>query len=307
MKPGRRNFNLALAAVGSLMCATRGGEALAQAATADAPARRSFKTSDGVTLSYLETAPPGAAGALNIVLVPGWCMPAAIWRPQFATLGARYRTIAFDPRGQGESEVAQAGYTAKRRAADLHECIAAAVPARSKVLLTGWSLAALEALEYVFLHGDRRLAGLALIDSSVGELPVPPGGGGSPTSDSPFKQRLRRERARMLEEFVRAIFANPPPAEELKALAEAAQRMPVEDSIALLSYPYPREHWKEVAHAFKKPLLYAVTPQFAAQAGNLKKNRPATRIEVFQKAGHALFADEPDRFNQLILNFASSL
>jgi microsomal epoxide hydrolase len=83
--------------------------------------------------------------------------------------------------------------------------------------------------------------------------------------------------------------------------------MSLDDSIALLSYPFEREHWKQIAHAFAKPLLYVVTPQFAAQARNLKKNRPATRVEIFERAGHALFAEEAPRFNALIENFAAGI
>ena len=233
-------------------------------------------------------------------------MPAAIWRDQFGAFGARYRTVALDPRGQGESEVPAKGYTAERRSRDLKEFIDKAVARKSQVLLVGWSLAALESLEYVHRHGEARLAGLALIDSSVGELPAPPGNN-DPTADSPFKRRIRNERPAFLEEFVRAIFVNPRPPEEISAMIEGAQRMTQENAVALLSFPYPREHWKEVAHAFTKPLLYVVTPQFAAQSENLKKNRPATRVEVFRKAGHALFADEPERFNQLLLDFAAKL
>ena len=56
-----------------------------------------------------------------------------------------------------------------------------------------------------------------------------------------------------------------------------------------------------------KPLLYVVTPQFAAQARNLKKNRPGTHIEILERPGRALFLDEPERFNVLIGNFANSL
>jgi non-heme chloroperoxidase len=74
-----------------------------------------------------------------------------------------------------------------------------------------------------------------------------------------------------------------------------------------LSYPFERTHWKRIVHGFKKPLLYVVTPQFEKQAQNLKKNRPGTQIEVFKTAGHALFVDEPQRFNDLILRFAESL
>jgi len=301
MKPGRRNFSFALAALCSMSTMQTGG-----AQEVPGARRRSFVTSDGVTLSYLESAAAADSRAPTIVLMPGWCMPAAIWRAQLADLGTRFRTLALDPRGQGESEVPAQGYTAARRAADVHEFIATAVPARSRVLLVGWSLAALEALQYVNLYGEKRLAGLALIDSSVGEIPAPPGNN-DPTADSPFKRRVRSDRQRFLDEFAHAIFSKPRPEEEIAALVAGAQRMKVEDSIALLSYPFPREHWKEVALKFSRPLLYAVTPQFAAQAMSLKQHRPATRIENFSKAGHALFVDEPERFNRLLLDFAAAL
>ena len=83
--------------------------------------------------------------------------------------------------------------------------------------------------------------------------------------------------------------------------------MGLEDSLALLSYPFERTHWRQIARGFDKPLLYIVTPQFAEQAENLQKHRPATHVEVFTEAGHALFADEPERFNALIDAFAKSL
>jgi pimeloyl-ACP methyl ester carboxylesterase len=50
-----------------------------------------------------------------------------------------------------------------------------------------------------------------------------------------------------------------------------------------------------------------VTPQFEAQAQNLRNNRPGTEVEVFKDAGHTLFVDESERFNALVLKFAASL
>jgi microsomal epoxide hydrolase len=88
------------------------------------------------------------------------------------------------------------------------------------------------------------------------------------------------------------MFRTPRPDAELAALTESASRLPLDASLALLAYPYPREHWRTAAHAVKVPLLYVVTPQFAAQATNLKRNRPATEIAVFEGAGHALFVDD---------------
>lgn len=106
---------------------------------------------------------------------------------------------------------------------------------------------------------------------------------------------------------MRAIFVKPPSDTEVADLVKVAKRMPLDESLALLDYPFERVHWRNIARTFKKPLLYVVTPQFEAQAANLKKNRPGTQVEVFKKAGHALFADEPERFNRLIEKFAQKI
>ena len=258
--------------------------------------RRTFLTSDGVTLSALEGGKEHAAAQnLKIVFVPGWSMPATLWRQQLEGLSSSYHVLALDSRGQGESQAPSFGFTAERRAADLKEFL----DSLTDVLLVGWSLGAIESLQYIHMFGVDRLAGLVLVDSSVGEEPAPPGG--------TFVQALREDRDKTLDEFMRAVFKRPRSDQEIEALVQGAKRISVENSSALLLYPFPRTHWKEIAHAFPKPLLYLVTPQFEAQARNLQKNRPGTEIEVFRDAGHALFVDEPQRFNAVIEKFAESL
>jgi non-heme chloroperoxidase len=253
-----------------------------------------FVTSDGVRLHVMD-AGPSAPRAPVIAFVPGWSMPAEIWRLQLAALGARHRVAVLDPRGQGASQVAASGYTAERRADDIAEFVAR----YPKVVLVGWSLGALEALQYAHMHGEKKLAGVVLVDSSVGEPPVPPAGD--------FASALKRNRAAAIDGFVRAMFRTPRPEAEIAQLDEAALRLPLDASLALLAYPFPREHWRTAAHALKAPLLYVVTPQFAEQAHNLKRNRPHTQIAVFEDAGHALFVDEPDRFNTLLEEFVRRL
>jgi microsomal epoxide hydrolase len=270
---------------------------MAHGCAATDSARQSFKTSDGVKLSVLEAGREHATpSSLKIALLTGWTMPAAIWQKQLEEFGRSYHTLALDPRGQGDSEVPSSGYTAERRAADVRDFLTPL----SNVLLIGWSLGAIESLQYIHMFGADKLAALVLIDSSVGEEPAPPGEG-------TFLQSLRDDRDKTLEAFVRAIFNTPQPESKIDELVRGAKRIALEDSIALLSYPFVRTHWKEIAHGFKKPLLYIVTPQFAEQARNLQKNRPGTQIEIFENAGHALFIDEPQRFNTVLEKFAASL
>ncbi len=259
-----------------------------------------FTTSDGVRLRVVEAGPRGPDGAVAatmpvMVFVPGWSMPAAIWQPQLAALGASRRVAALDPRGQGESQIPERGFNIERRAADVREFVAR----YERVVLVGWSLGALEALQYVHRYGDAALEALVLIDSSVGEDPPPP--------DGRFIEELQRDRRATIETFVREMFSSPRTALEVDPLVDAALRMPLEASLSLFPRGVPREHWRDIARAFSKPLLYVVTEQFAAQAQNLLRNRPGTRIEVFEAAGHALFVDEPDRFNRLLVAFVDEI
>jgi non-heme chloroperoxidase len=257
-----------------------------------------FLTSDGTRLHVVEAgpAPRQVSDAPTIAFVPGWSMPASIWREQLANLGKDYPVAALDPRGQGRSEIPAGGYGIERRATDLHEFI----QRYERVVLVAWSLAALEALQAVHLHGDSRIEALVLVDSSVGEEPAPAPG-------SPFIEALKTDRQATLNDFVRGMFRSPRTEAELTELTELTLRMPLEASLSLFPRSVPREHWRVIARGFGKPLLYVVTPQFAEQAANLERNRPGTQVAVFEHAGHALFADEPDRFNQLIADFAASL
>jgi non-heme chloroperoxidase len=250
-------------------------------------------TDDGVRLHVLEAGPRGAPAAAPVIaFVPGWSMPAAIWRAQLAALGSRHRVAALDPRGQGGSEVPAGGYEIERRAAD----IGAFVARYPRAVLVGWSLGALEALHYVHRAGDDALAALVLVDTSVGEEPAPPPG-------ASFIEALKNDRRTALEGFMRGMFRTARPEAEIAALMQAAERMPLEASLSLFPSALPRAHWRQIVRNFRKPLLYVVTAQFAEQAENLRRNRPATRVEVFQQAGHALFVDEAERFNRVLARF----
>ena len=246
-----------------------------------------FVTSDGVRLHYLDAGPPAGR---TIVLVPGWTMPAWIWAPQIAAFSRAYHVIAFDPRGQGKSDAPSWGYTPERRGQDIAELIALF---HTKVLLVGWSLGVLDSLAYLHQRGDAAVAGLVLVDNSVGEEPAPPPGRPTP----------RIPHARFMARFVRAMFHAPQPAAYLDRLTEASLRTPEPACRALLAYPVPRAYWREALYATDRPLLYVVRPRFAAQAANVRRMRPNTETVVFANAGHALFVDEPGRFDAVVEGF----
>ena len=70
------------------------------------PTRGSVVTNDGVTLRYDE-----AGSGKPLVCIPGWSQTAAQWKHQVSGLSDRYRVIAVDMRGHGESTKPDHGYT----------------------------------------------------------------------------------------------------------------------------------------------------------------------------------------------------
>ena len=286
-----------LAAAGAALLAPAWPRRAAHATTGPTSSgQRWLLTSDGVRLNVLSSTPPAPApDAPTLVFVPGWGMPASLWSAQLAHFGARWRTLALDPRGQGESDAPDSGYTIERRTDDLRELLAG----ERDVVLVGWSLAVLEALHYVHRFGDAALRALVLVDNSIGE--------GTPPKPTDFLQRLRADRAATVERFARGLFTTPQDDSRLAEIRRSLLKPRLEQSIALLSYPLPREHWRATARGFGKPLAYLVTPRWAEQARLLAQQRPATRIEVFDGAGHALFVDQAGRFNATLGEFVESL
>src|SRR3954463_12512580 len=153
-----------------------------------------FTTSDGVRLHVVEE---GMTHPNTIVFVPGWTMPAWIFQAQIRYFATQYHVVALDPRGQGESEIAPSGYDHLRRGQDIAELIAAL--GNKPVVLVGWSLGVLDSLAYIAQYGDAAVAGLVLIDNSVGEDPPPV------ISRLPARRAPRLAREAQMRRFVQGM------------------------------------------------------------------------------------------------------
>lgn len=252
-----------------------------------------YTTSDGVRLHVIEAGDPNHK---TIVFIPGWTMPAWIFQPQIDAFAARYHVLALDPRGQGDSEIADFGYDYERRGEDIAELIAA--NGNNPVILVGWSLGVLDSLAYIARHGDNQVAGLVLIDNSIGEDPPPVA---SPRSPGPRGPRLARDE--QMRRFVRGMFTINPGEAYLARLTETALRTPPEAAAALGNYAVPRTFWKKAVYSVQKPILYIVRQRFAGQAANLAAKDPFAETVLFQTAGHALFVDDAARFDALLADF----
>ena len=257
---------------------------------------RFFNNRDGLRLHYLEA----GRGQKTIVLIPGWLMPAAVFRLQLEALGEQFRVLAFDPRSQGQSEISNEAHDPARRMADMEDFLRAA--GVGDYILAGWSLGVMESLDFIERKPQGGLRGLILIDNSIGE-------GTSPKTAARRSKRSSanpREREQYLRDFSRGIFRTPPPHDIAEAVLQSALQVPVRAANQLIAQPYPRTYWRDIVARQQVPVLYVIRPRFREQGEALlaRKGEQLTEVEIFEDAGHALFVDAAPRFNALTADFA---
>jgi non-heme chloroperoxidase len=284
-------------------------------------------TSDGVKLHYLEAGKarivgtgqasdsplPNAvftrgSGSLEkqrkvpaILFVPGWTMPAWIWQKQIDYFSSDYRVVAMDPRSQGDSSKLEKGVFPATRARDIK-----AVVDRLKlapVVIVAWSLGVTEVASYVDQFGTSSLAGIVLVDGFAGGRPPE------------FSQGIilslvetRRDPEKSTEGFVRSMFHKPQSEEYLQRLIKASLETPPDYAMALIVVALETDNRPALAKIDRPTLIVTRTKDpNAALFREMQGSIPGSRWETFNDAGHALFVDDPEKFNGLLEDFLVGL
>src|SRR5271154_2137176 len=199
-----------------LLCIALVPEIIAQTTSA------SFKTSDGVSIHYLE-----AGTGRPIVFIPGWTMPAWIWQKQIDEFSKKYHVIAVDPRSQGESDKPTYGHLPETRARDYKELVDH-LGLKHPVLI-GWSMACGELIEYAEQFGTENIRGIVLVDGFISDKPsdlfIPISG---------WLTQIQQDRQKQMDRFVRSMFKKPQPEDYLERILDASMQVPSDTAILLI-------------------------------------------------------------------------
>lgn len=270
---------------------------LAPGVVGQAPKSAFIKTSDGIRIHYLE-----AGSGRPIVFIPGWTMPAWIWGKQIDQFSKKYRVIAVDPRSQGESDKPPNGYLPETRARDYKELVDQL--GLKQPVLVGWSMGVGELMKYAEQFGTDNVGGLVLVDGLVWDKPIPELFAGM----SGWMNQLQSDRHKQADGFVRSMYRKPQTEEYLKRVIDASMQVP-DDTAAVLIYNMIAV--KDFSGGFgriNRPVLFAYRPD-TQQAADLLKSKlgDKVRLESFDGDGHALFVDDPDKFNRVLEEFLLAL
>jgi len=257
----------------------------------------SFKTSDGISIHYLD-----AGSGRSIVFIPGWTMPAWIWQKQIDEFSQHYHVVAVDPRSQGESDKPPYGHLPETRARDYKELVD---QLRLKhPVLVGWSMACGELVKYAEQFGTDNVSGFVLVDGFLNDKPsdlfVPISG---------WMNLLQQDRQKQADGFVRTMFKKPQPEDYLKRVIEASTQVPADTAVVLIYNMIAVKDFSPglaslAAMKTKSPVLFMYQPESQTSADFLKlKLGDKLRLERFDGDGHALFIDDPEKFNHVLEDF----
>jgi non-heme chloroperoxidase len=259
-------------------------------------------TRDGVRIHYLEAGPRAqTVKTAPLLFVPGWTMPAEIWEPQLAYFGKTRRVVAMDPRSQGLSAQTSEGNYPEARARDIKAVVDQLKLA--PVVLVGWSLAVKELAAYVKQFGCNTIAGLVLVDGAAGLDPQPDLI--RVTLDRFL--RLQRDQPAETTRFVHGMYKKPQAPEYLDRITRASLRTPTNTAVALM-LEYVASHFRpDLAKISRPTLIVAAEGPSNYMMEDMQKRIPHSQLEFMDGVGHALFVDDPQRFNALLEDFLRTL
>lgn len=244
-----------------------------------------------------------------ILFVPGYSATVDTWNYQILALSDRFRCLAVDLRGHGDSDKPYSAYTYDEMCQDL-QAFMEALDLRN-VVLVGWSMGSGVGLKYVAnFNQDRRVAKLVMVAPATPRFLATET---EPYGMTPEEALNALEGIRVgLPEVMAAFAGRNFKRTDLEAtktwfLYSHWLRMP-----AYVGYRYFKtlitEDLRELLPKVDLPVLichsrhdqvchYGWVEYMAARL-------PRCRVVWFEKSGHALMVEEPDQFSEVLGQFA---
>jgi non-heme chloroperoxidase len=239
---------------------------------------------------------------VSILFVPGWTMPAWIYQKQLDGLSKTRRVVAMDPRSQGDSARTSDGLYPAQMARDIHSVIEQLHLA--PVVIVGWSMAVVETIAYVDQFGTNGVAGLVLVDDVAG--------GNEPGDEKfqlPMLKGVLEDRKNTADYFVRKVqFHKPQPEDYIQKVIASSLTVPTSDAVALLVGRFAADYRSTLSKIDKPVMICAAKPNdFYGREVAMKNAIPGAQIVDFEGDGHALFVDDPEKFNDAMEDFLLDL
>lgn len=267
-----------------------------------------FTTDDGAKIYYEDH-----GSGQPIFFIHGWLCSSRFWRRNMAGLENHFRVIAMDLRGHGRSSKTLQGHTVDQYARDLHALLVHLQLQR--VILLGWSLGGPTVLSYwKQYHQENRIAGLGLVDMTPYPFSAADWNGHALrnyNADAMNASFIAYQKApvQYIEAFIHKMFKDGKvSAEDIDWIREEMLKTPA--PIAMAAYSdYLMSDYTAVLPTISVPAVVFSGEVGIYQDGYKQGQYIASQIPQgtflgFAGAGHMLFYEQPEKFNQAVAGLA---
>ena len=251
----------------------------------------------GVRIAYTDT----GKGDTTLFFVHGWCLNRSYWTAQEAYFSHRYRVIAVDLPGFGESGKNRTVWTTAAFATDLDAVIWGLH--LKHVILIGHSMAGHIILEAA-IRAPGKIVGLVGVENfkHVGHLQ-------SPEEKAAYIQGIEQLKHNFhgiaTQYFTQALFSNTTPAEIKQRILNDLSHVDTTIAAACME-PDDFDEVKELKTANKKLYLINSDTKPTDTTGFITHHLPY-RLFLIHGTGHFPMVEKPDDFNTLLSQALSAM
>ena len=153
-----------------------------------------------------------------------------------------------------------------------------------------------ELIKYSEQFGDENVGGFVLVDGYITDKPSDLFAG-----ISGWMNLLQSDRQKQADGFVRSMYKKPQPEDYIKRVVEVSTQVPADTAALLIYNMIAVKDFAPGLARMDRPVMFMYQPDSQASADYLKlKLGDKLRLEKFDGDGHALFVDDPEKFNRVL-------
>jgi pimeloyl-ACP methyl ester carboxylesterase len=265
------------------------------------PILRSIQLANRLTLPYVEQGDPAG---VPVVFLHGVTDSWRSFEPVLPHLPASIHALALTQRGHGDADKPLAGYRTRDFAGDLAAFLDAMKLERA--VLVGHSMGTTHALRFAIDHPERTLA-LVLAGAFATYRGNPGMVDFQETAIAPLVDPIAPSTAR---DFQQSTLAQPIPADFFELVVRESLKVPAHVWRAAFRGFLEDDFADEIAAVAAPTLiLWGARDDFCPRADQetLCAAIAGARLKVYERAGHALHWEEPERFATDVAAFVGSI
>ena len=246
---------------------------------------------DGVVIVYTVDGQSLTADSSVLVFIHGWSCDKSFWKNQIAAFAAKYKVVAIDLGGHGQSGINRTNWTLDAFAED----IAAVVNklGLKKIILIGHSMGG-----PVSIEAANKLKGKVI--GIVGADTFQNLGNTIPDSlVRPVINQFKENFSATTKEFVKSMFPKNADSVLVKMVIDKMSSAPPEIAISALENMY-KDNAISALKEFNAPIISINNDHYPVQVESNKKQVKFYELKIMKGVGHFLMLEKPDEFNRLL-------